>query len=115
MPGYREHGFDPSAGGDYGRPQRPFNWVQWLGVACLFVGAAIMLAYVGGGLGLLPKLLDSPTPGTAFVMIAIPLIASRREAGTLSVESKRRRTVIIAVALAVCALTAALVFYFKGA
>ena len=33
------------------------------GVASLFVGAAIMLAYLGGRIGLYRRLLDSPTPG----------------------------------------------------
>ena len=116
MSGYRDRsGFDPNAGGDYGPPLRPFNWVQWTGVASLFVGAAIMLAYIGGSIGVYRRLLDSPTPGTAFVLIAIPLISSRRERGTLSAETKHRRTIILAAALAVCVAVAAFVIYFKGA
>ena len=115
MSGYRQHSFDPNAGGDYGPPMRPFNWVQWLGIVSLFVGIAIDLAYIGVKLGLLAVPLDSPTPGTAFVLIAIPLISSRREPGTLSPETKRRRTIILAVALAVCVAVAAVVIYFKGA
>ena len=115
MAGYRQHSYDPLAGGEYGPPLRPFNWVQWLGAASLGVGLAIMLAYVAGKLGLLPTLLDSPTPGTAFVLISIPLINSRREAVPLSPETIRRRSLIFIAALAVCAVVAALVIYFKGA
>ena len=116
MSGYRDRsGFDPNAGGDYGPPRRPFNWVQWLGVASLFAGAAIALAFIGGRIGLYPKLLDSPTLGTAFVLISIPLINSRREPGSLTPETKRQRTIILAAALAICVLVAALVIYFKGA
>ena len=115
MAGYRQHSYDPNAGGEYGPPLRPFNWVQWLGVASFGVGLAIMLAYAGGKLGLLPKLLDSPTPGTAFVLISMPLINWRRQTVPLSPETIRRRSLIILAALAICALAAALVIYFKGA
>jgi hypothetical protein len=114
--GYRDRtAFDPSAGGGHGRPLRPYNWVQWLGVASLFVGAAVSLAYIGGSLGLVPKLLDSPMLGTAFVVMALPLINSRRQDVPLSPETRRQRTIIIAAAFAVCIAVAALVIVFKGA
>jgi hypothetical protein len=115
MNGYRESSFDPNAGGDYGRPMRPFNWVQWLGVGAFAVGLGIMLVYFAGNFGLIAKQLDSPTPGTAFVLIAIPLINSRREGVALTPATKGRRLIIIAVALAVCIALAAATIYFKGA
>jgi drug/metabolite transporter (DMT)-like permease len=94
-------------------PQRPLSWTQKAGIACLLVGAAIVLAYIAGHLGIAPKVLDSPVPGTAFVAIAAPLIGMRR--GPLSAETKRQRLLIIFVAVALCAVAAALTFYFKGA
>ena len=33
-------------------PQQPLSWTQRAGIACLFVGAAIVIAYIAGRLGL---------------------------------------------------------------
>ena len=109
MTGGRQDSFDPSAGGG----GRPLTWTQRAGVACLFVGAAIVLVYIAGRIELIPQLLDSPVPGTAFVVIAAPLIAVHR--GPLSPETRRQRLLIILAAVALCAIVAALTFYFKGA
>jgi hypothetical protein len=108
MSGYGESGFDPSGGSE-----RPLSWTQRAGVACLFIGAAIILVYIAGRLGLVPRLVGSPLPGTAFVAAATPLIAIR--SGPLSPETRRQRLLIILAALALCALVAVLTFIFQGA
>ena len=117
MTGYRQHSFDPNAGvREQGPPVRPYNWVQWTGVAIGLVGVAIDLVYLGGSLGMIPKLLDSPSVGISLPLIGAALINSRRQPGEpLTAERKRRALVIIAVAAAVCVLVAAAVIYFKGA
>jgi hypothetical protein len=57
----------------------PPTWVERIGIACLFLGTAMIFAYLGGQWGLIPKI------------------------------------IIVATALAVCAVTAATIFHFKGA
>jgi hypothetical protein len=115
MSGYRESNFDPNAGGDYGPPMRPFNWVQWTGVACALIGIAIDLVYLGGRAGVIAKYLDEPGIGIALPLVGVALLNSRRQPGGLSPETKRQRLLIIFVAVALCAVAAALTFYFKGA
>ena len=116
MSGYRQSSFDPSAGGDYGPPLRPYNWVQWTGVGFLFVGIAIMAAYLAGRLGWMPELLDSPTPGTAFVLLSVVLVNSRRQQLTAEESTRQRRRALVAmgVGLVACALGLAAAFFFKG-
>jgi hypothetical protein len=113
MSGYRESHFDPNAG-DQAFPQPP-TWVQRIGIACLFVGAAMIFAYLGGQWGLIPKWIGSPIPATMIVVAAGPLIGAGARRGPFTSEARRKRLIIIAVALAVCALTAAIIFIFKGA
>ena len=115
MSGYREHSFDPNAGGDYGPPLRPFNWVQWSGVACLAIAIAIILAYFAGRLGIVPELFDSITPATAFALLSIPLTNSRRQPGGFTSESKRKRMVVLAVGLMVFAAAIITILVVKGA
>lgn len=98
--------FDPNG------QQQPLSWTQRAGIACLFVGAAIVFAYIAGQLHLVPQVLDSPVPGTAFVAIAAPLIAARR--GPLPPGMMRQRLLIILVAVASCAVVATLAFEFGG-
>jgi hypothetical protein len=117
MSGYRERSnYDPYAGGDYGPPLRPYNWVQWTGVAIALVGIAIDLVYLGGSSGITPRLLDSPSIGVSLPLVGAALINSRRAPGQPpSPEAKRRTMIILAATLAICAAAAALVIYFKGA
>ena len=115
MGSYRESSFDPNAGGFHGPLIRPFNWVQWTGVAIALIGVGFDLVYLGGRAGVIPKLLYEPSIGIALPFIGAALINSRRQPGTLSPETKRQRTIIIAVALAVCAVALGVTIYFKGA
>jgi hypothetical protein len=116
MSGYRQSGFDPSAAsGDFGPPLRPYNWVQWAGVAFVLVGVTFDLAYLGGRMGLFRKLLDSPSLGVSLPLIGTALVNSRRQPGQPSAETRRRRMLIIAVAFAFCILALGAAIYFKGA
>ena len=116
MSSYREHSFDPNGGSTDSRPMRPFNWVQWIGAGLVVAGVAVIVGAFLSRLGwVAPEVHDWLTSGTAFCVLGTVLINSRRESISLTSESKRRRLIIVAVALAVCALTAAIIFYFKGA
>ena len=117
MSGYRQSGFDPNAGADFGPPLRPYNWVQWTGVALALVGIAFDLVYLGGQAGISAKLLDSPSAGISLPLIGVVLVNSRR--GAIEPEEAarlRRRTLIVAaVALAAFAVGLAVALYSKGA
>ena len=79
MSGYRQSSFDPNAGGEYGAPARPYNWVQWTGVALALVGVGFDLVYLGGRSGFLPQLLDSPSLGIPLPLLGSVLVTSRRD------------------------------------
>lgn len=53
--GYRTHQFDPNAYEEQGPPLRPYNWVQWTGVAIASVGVGLFAAYLLGKIGVLPR------------------------------------------------------------
>jgi hypothetical protein len=91
----------------------PLTWTQRAGIACLFIGAAIVFAYIAGRLGVVRQVLDSPVLGTAFVAVAAPLISMR--GGPLSPETKRLRLIIVAIALAVFVAAIAVGLYFGSA
>ena len=115
MGGYRESSFDP-AGGNYGPPLRPYNWVQWTGVAFALAGVAINLAYLAGQAGLARKILDGPGIGIALPLLGIALVNSRREPGQPSDALKRRRALAITLAIVALLLGVAVaIFVSKGA
>ena len=114
MSGYRQSSFDPSAGFDEGRPLRPFNQLQWAGVAVIVVGIAAILATIAGRFGLdVGDTTDWLPMGTTFCALGTVLINTRR--APLSPATKRRRMLIVLAAAALCALTAVLIYYFQGA
>ncbi len=116
MPGYREHSFDPNAYERPGPPMRPYNWVQWSGVAFGAVGVAIALAWLAGRAGWIRNPLESPTPGIGFLAIGSILINSRRQPGSGEVRSTSRRTLFaITLSLIAFAIALAAVLYFQGA
>ena len=106
MGGYREDSFNLNAGSEPGRPVRPYNWVQWSGVAVALVGIGIDLVYLAGRAGIGPKLLDSPSVGIALPLLGAALINTRRERGPPSDPEalKRRRTLAFTVAAAAFAV-----------
>jgi hypothetical protein len=100
MSGYRQRDLDLNGGGDTGPPLRPYNWVQWSGVALALVGIGIDLVYLAGRAGLTPRLLDSPSVGIALPLVGAALINSRRQPGQPSDPEAlgRRRTLAFTVA-----------------
>jgi hypothetical protein len=80
MAGYRDtSNYDPYASPRYGKPLRPFNWVQWSGVALIVLGIAIELFYLAAEVGFVAKWAPSPAIAVAPLIIGVNLINSRRE------------------------------------
>lgn len=118
MAGYRQSSFDPNAGGNYGRPLRPFNNWQRLGVALVVVGALLVVALMIKRIAAPDHATDDWIPAsTSIVILGSVLVNSRREELTPEQCARQRRRVLIVAAfgLAACALGFAAVFYFKGA
>ena len=115
MSGYREHSFDPNAGGD-GPPLRPFNRWQWVGVAMMVAGALAMLATVAVRVGWLHATKDDLIPmGSTLVIFGSLLVNSRRQPGGLRPETKRKRMVVIAVGVMVFGAAIITILVLKGA
>lgn len=117
MKGYRQSSFDPSAYEQPGPPLRPFNWVQWAGVAIEVVGVAGWLLWLAGAMGLTPEWIRSPL---IFILLGTSggfLINSRRGPATeVGREAlARQRTWLIITGFSLAAIAAALVILFKGA
>ena len=118
MPGYRESSYDPYAYEQPGRPMRPYNWVQWIGVGLIVAGIAALLAYFAGQAGLIPPLIKQVQVSTALAIIGSVLVNSRREPGTqVGEEQLRRNRKVLLITILVCAVigAAAVVIEFKGA
>src|SRR4051794_21388985 len=102
MPGYRDtSNYDPYASPRYGKPLRPYNWVQWTGVVCMLVGIAIDVLYFAGRLGWMAKSV-APTIALPPIIAGAMLVNSRREELTdLAPElaAARKRWLIIIVAI----------------
>ena len=117
---YRTDNFDlNSMQAEYSRPLRPFNWVQWTGVAFAVLGGLAILAYFGGKLGWIPQWIDEPTPGPFLAMMAGSLlINSRREPLPEADELQRqrnRKVLLVTVAILAAIFGAVLVIEFTGA
>ena len=119
MAGYREHSYDPNGDwGQQGRPLRPFNWVQWTGVAIEVVALGGLLAYVAGRVGIIPDWIDGAFPLIMLAPIGSVLITSRRESAhdpAPDLAAARKRWLIIVVALCFAIFGAALAIEFTGA
>ena len=117
MPGYRQHGFDPGHWEPMGPPLKPYNWVQWTGVAFAALGIVGYLAYAADRLGWISLGLGSPAPFISLPLIGVALLNSRREELTEEKrdeyrEKLRRRTYIaLAVALVAAAIGFAIAIY----
>ena len=119
MSGYRQSSFDPNAYEQPGRPLKPYNWVQWTGVALGVVGAALITLDVLAKLGWTPRWIDDLTPAPFILLIVgTVLVNSRREPDTLITEEQRaknKRTLLITSVICAAILGAALVIEFAGA
>jgi hypothetical protein len=119
MSGYREHSYDPNAYEHPGPPLKPYNWVQWTGVAVGGVGAALITLDLLGRTGLIPHWIDDPSPAPFMLLvIGMVLINSRRgpatQVGSEQLE-KNRRTLLITAAICALILGAAVVIELSGA
>ncbi len=116
MAGYRDtSSYEPFGQPNYGRPLRPYNWVQWTGVALAIFGVALDLAYFAGRLGWLPVQLGSPSLAMPPIFLGIALINSRREEITdpaPELATQRKRWLIITVAICAVILGAATAIEF---
>jgi hypothetical protein len=119
MAGYRDRStFDPNATPSLGRPLRPFNGVQWMGVGMMVVGFAMYLFYFAGRFGLMKELLNSPIIGTTTMILGVTLINTRRQElidPAPELAAARRRWLIIVVAICALILGIATAFTFQGA
>ena len=117
--GYREHSYDPTVYEQPGAPLRPYNWVQWTGVAIGSAGAVLITLDVLGQLGWIPQWIDDPSPAFFMLLvIGMVLVNSRREPSTQAGPeqlAKNKRTLLITVAVCAAVLGAALVIQFSGA
>jgi len=119
MSSYRDPVYDPNAWEQPGRPMRPFNWVQWTGVA--FVGLAIVAYFYAAAatFGWVPKLRFQPMmAGLPLLFIGLALVNSRREPGTqVGSEqlAKNRRVLLITILVCAAILGAATLIEFLGA
>ena len=107
MAGYREHSFDPNAAppGSYGPPMRPFNWLQWIGVALIVLGIGADLLFLAASAHLVPLNIKSPMLGTSPLVVGIVLINSRRQQVTdPAPELAADRRKWMAIVLAICAV-----------
>jgi hypothetical protein len=116
---YRQSSFDPNAYERPGPPLKPFNWVQWSGVAVMIAGGALLLASLLGLIGWVPQWMKEFSPAPIMLMvIGMFLINSRRHPGTEIVGSEQlaqnRRVLLITVAICAAILGAALVIEFSG-
>ena len=106
MTGYREHSFDPNAYEQPGPPLKPYNWVQWTGVALGGVGIALIAIHFAGRAGLIPQWIEDPSPAPFMLMlIGIALINSRRGLATMvGSEQLEKNRKFLWIAIAICAL-----------
>ena len=121
MASYRDHGFDPNAYEVMGPPLRPYNWVQWLGVALAALGLVAFLGYCAGKIGLIPNWFANPAPVIMLGAVGSILVNTRRqpipEAEQAEYRRKLRQRTILALAVAGLAAIVgfAAAFYFQGA
>ena len=91
MTGYRQHSFDLDAYDQPGPPLKPYNWVQWTGVAIIAVCLVVELVYFAGRFGWIEPLFEKSPRAFLFVIVGITLINSRRAPGTPIDEEQRDR------------------------
>jgi hypothetical protein len=118
MSGYREHRFDPNAGGD-GRPLRPFNGLQWTGVGFTVAAGVMLVAVVASAAGLISPAFEH-NAGLAGMMSVVGaiLINSRREFledPAPELAQARKRWLLIAVLVCAVIIGAAVAIEFTGA
>ncbi|WP_310467868.1 hypothetical protein [Sphingomonas sp.] len=118
MSGYRQHGFDPNAQEQPGPPLRPYNSVQWTGVALAAAGLTLSTLDIGRQFGLLPRVIDDPSPWSfILLLLGVALIYSRRHPATdiaPELAAARRRWLIIVVTICAAILGIAAAIDLQG-
>lgn len=118
MSSYRDPIYDPNAWEPQGRPLRPFNWVQWIGVVLVVVGLAAYAYSAGAAFGWVPKIRFQPMmAGLPLLLIGISLVNSRRQGETdiaPELAADRKRWMKITIALCVALLSVATLIEFWG-
>jgi hypothetical protein len=108
---YRHSSYEPLAAEVPGRPLRPYNMAQWLGVVMTAAGLALGHAHIAARLGWLPSLLDSAAIPFWLVILGSFLVGCRREPGRLQTPSEVRRGYrLFAATLAIGAVLAVALF-----
>ncbi len=120
MAGYRDRSnFDPMAYETPGRPLRPYNWVQWIGVVMIATGTLYAVAFLLGAWDFIPIHFKSILSFALLPLIGQILVNSRREPGTpvADADQLRRNRQVLLITVLVCAviLGAATVTEFTGA
>jgi hypothetical protein len=118
MSGYRQSSYDPNAYPRYGKPLRPYNWAQWLGVVFAVLGVLGYFAWAAEKLGWIAIGLKEPAPFISLPLIGVALINSRREElddPAPELAAARKRWLIITIAICAAILGAAAAIEFKGA
>ena len=115
MSGYRRSSYDPHFYEQPGPPLRPYNWVQWTGVALTVIGGAFALYYLLSRVGWVPRLFDDVIPAVTLTVLGSALVNSRRAPGTpITPEMRRKRILIVGVALAVAIAAAAIAIFVNS-
>jgi hypothetical protein len=110
--------YDPYASPRYGRPLRPYNWVQWTGVALMLAGLALDALYFAGRLGWVRAPVNTPIYALPPLLLGVSLINSRREeVPDLAPElaGARKRWLLIIVVLCALIFGAAIILDSTGA
>ena len=118
MSGYRQHSFDPNAYEQPGRPLRPYNKVQWAGIAIGSVGLVLTTVHLLGEIGWIPQWFDGSPPSFILLLLGLVLVNSRREPSTLIDEGQRernRKLLLITAAICAAILGVATVIELQGA
>ena len=114
MSGYRDtSNYDPFASPRYGKPLRPYNWVQWTGVVFMAVGLALDGVYFADLFGWVDAPMKTPIYAIAPLFLGVSLINSRREevpdlAPELAAQRKRWLLIVTLVCVVVFGLAIAI-------
>ena len=118
MSGYRTHGYDPYFREQMGRPLRPYNWVQWIGISLVGAGFILILADYAARFGWIDDRFDPSGLATlALCVVGAILVSSRRAPPkTVGEEEHRRdaRLTLVMFALGTAGLIGAIVLNSLG-